>query len=459
MRRAAHSSRRRVGARAALPRRRGRTGRAPAAAGGARRCRPAAPAPTRRPCRGRARAGTPRARRAQRRRPTEPEAAERDRVAAKRGEHRDGGDRGEGDPDPERVDVRIECATTGPPGEPRWWASSAPAPVPISQPARLATSVIPTTSVAPTSKICERPAPAHVSRCRTSRWSRRRRVDARIAKPSSSTAASPPRISRRSPATRLVARIAEIVSVGAATVKISVACSSRRLGAVEPRVEACELPVVNRTRRDRDDPAVRARNERRVRQRCALERRTPSASRIGGRFSPPPPKYVESGAPGLNVGAADDVQERQFRRRRRAADLDQLAVGRRARARQAAAAEVEPAREPVDRAEVDERAAPRRLAEHDDARTEPGRGSAATALRASRSSCGYERSDCAGTPLHTAWIARSDGAAARAPAGRRGPAPRRCRRRSWPAPPRRRRCPRRRRSACAARACEAEAAP
>ena len=65
--------------------------------------------------------------------------------------------------------VKIECATTSPPGEPRWCASSAPAPVPTAQPAMLATSVMPTTSVAATSTICERRAPDQVSRCRTSR--------------------------------------------------------------------------------------------------------------------------------------------------------------------------------------------------------------------------------------------------------------------------------------------------
>ena len=61
------------------------------------------------------------------------------------------------------------------------------------------------------------------------------------------------------------------------------------------------------------------------------------------------------------------MQERELRRRRRAADLDQLAVRRRAAVRQPAAAEIEPAREPVDCAEVDERPAPRRLAEDEHA--------------------------------------------------------------------------------------------
>src|SRR5207245_471550 len=131
-----------------------------------------------------------------------------------------------------------------------------------AQPATVATTVMPTTSVAATSNSCELLAPAQVRRCRRSRWSRRSRVEASSAKPSRRTAASPPRIRRRSPATRLVARIDEIVRGG---------------GATEPQ---------------------------------------------------------------------------------------RLAVGGRAAARHAAAAQIEPARQPVDGAEVHERAAPRRLAEH-----------------------------------------------------------------------------------------------
>ena len=45
-----------------------------------------------------------------------------------------------------------------------------------------------------------------------------------------------------------------------------------RLRAIEPRVEARELPVVDRPRRDGDDPAVGARDERRVGQRRMVER-------------------------------------------------------------------------------------------------------------------------------------------------------------------------------------------
>src|SRR5205807_4070294 len=70
----------------------------------------------------------------------------------------------------------------------------------------------------------------------------------------------------------------------------------------------------------------------------------------------------------LERRAADDAQKREARRRGRAADLHELTVGTRAPVRQPAAAEVEPAREPVDGAEVHERAAPCRLAEHGDAR-------------------------------------------------------------------------------------------
>ena len=58
------------------------------------------------------------------------------------------------------------------------------------------------------------------------------------------------------------------------------------------------------------------------------------------------------------------MQEREVRRCGRTADLHELAVGGSAAPRHAAAAEIQPARQPVDGAEVHERAAPRRLAEH-----------------------------------------------------------------------------------------------
>src|SRR6266545_1254349 len=247
--------------------------------------------------------------------------------------------------------VRIEWATTGPPGEPRWRASSAPAPVPSSQPARLATSVIPTTSVAPTRKICERRAPAHVSRCRTFRWSRRSRVAAEDQQTFAGDAA------RRADRRDRVGRRGDREDVRL----LLESC----LRALEPRVEACELPVVDRTWRNRDDPAVRARDQRRVRQRRALEAEDAVGKQDRRSLLAAAAEVRRERRARRERCTADDMEERQLRGRWGAADLDQLAARRRARARQASAPNVEPAREPVDGAEVDERSAPRRLAEHD----------------------------------------------------------------------------------------------
>ena len=70
--------------------------------------------------------------------------------------------------------------------------------------------------------------------------------------------------------------------------------------------------------------------------------------------------------PAAEDAAADDVEVRESRCGGCAADLDELAAGRRARRRELPAAERDPAREPVDRAEVHEGTAPRRLPEDRD---------------------------------------------------------------------------------------------
>jgi hypothetical protein len=139
-----------------------------------------------------------------------------------------------------------------------------------------------------------------------------------------------------------------------------------RLRAVEPHAEARKIPVMDRTRCDGNDPAVRPRDQRRVGERCPLERQ----NAVGDQNRRPLPAAAEvrvERSAGPERRAADDVQKRQARRHGLAADLDQLAIRRGARARQAAAAKVEPAREPVDGPEVHERASPRRLAEDDQA--------------------------------------------------------------------------------------------
>src|SRR5947199_338910 len=88
---------------------------------------------------------------------------------------------------------------------------------------------------------------------------------------------------------------------------------------------------------------------------------TPPAPRVPGAI-PTPARPLQRSA-GRERRPADDVEVRELRLRRGAADLDQLAVARRASARQAAASEREPPREPVDRAEIDEGATPGRLPE------------------------------------------------------------------------------------------------
>ena len=223
--------------------------------------------------------------------------------------------------------VKIECARRARPGEPRWRARSAPAAVPIAQPASVASAVTPTISVAATSRICDcgragpREALANVAAGRgegASTRESRSRAAARPRRRRESAVAAPRRGSSRGSTA--------IVSVGAATVKMSERLLERRLRAAEPRVEPRELPVVDRARRDRDDPAVRSRDQRRVGKRRALERQDAVREQDRRPLPPPAPKYACSGAPGTKRRAADDVQERQFRLRRCAADLDELAV-------------------------------------------------------------------------------------------------------------------------------------
>ena len=182
--------------------------------------------------------------------------------------------------------VKSACSTTRPPGAPRWRASRAPAPLPAIQPAMLETTVIAATSAAVTSRICPRRAPNHVSRRRVASWSRRSRVDARTAKPRRRTAASPPRTSRRSPATRLVARTPAMVSRGACTEKMSLFSSSCdcALSMREPR-RARSQSWTDLGESGTTHPYVRAikgASGRGVRASPA----TPSASRMGGRFDP-----------------------------------------------------------------------------------------------------------------------------------------------------------------------------
>ena len=101
-----------------------------------------------------------------------------------------------------------------------------------------------------------------------------------------------------------------------------------------------------------------------VGQRHALERQHAVRKQDRRPFPAAAAEVRGEGRARLERRAADDVQEREARRRGRAADLHELAIGRSTTARQPAAAEVEPAWKPVDGAEVHERTAPRRLAEH-----------------------------------------------------------------------------------------------
>ena len=98
------------------------------------------------------------------------QAAERHGIDAERREHGRGGDGGEQEPDPERAGgedrVRDDEAARASRGGARAMHRLR---CPPTQPARLATTVSTRTSVAATRKICERLAPDHVSRRRTSR--------------------------------------------------------------------------------------------------------------------------------------------------------------------------------------------------------------------------------------------------------------------------------------------------
>ncbi len=136
---------------------------------------------------------------------------------------------------------------------------------------------------------------------------------------------------------------------------------------VEPVLEGGDLPFVDRPRRDGHDPTCGSCDHGGIRKRQSRERadavgeedRRPVRARRG--------EVRGERRARAQRRAADDVKVRQLRRDGSAADLHELAVRRRAGVRQPAAAEHEPAREPVDRAEIDERAAPRRLAEDEHA--------------------------------------------------------------------------------------------
>ncbi len=165
---------------------------------------------------------------------------------------------------------------------------------------------------------------------------------------------------------RPVARVAAIASVGADTLKRSVACSSfdcarssRAPNAgsshawIAPGSTGTTQPYVR---------AIVSASGSGVREKP----RTPFASRIGGRRPPVAAKYEPSGDPRRKTARPTDVKERQLRRSGCAADLHELAARRGARRGQAPAAQRDPAGEPVDGAEVHECSAPRRLPEDGD---------------------------------------------------------------------------------------------
>ncbi len=82
------------------------------------------------------------------------------------------------------------------------------------------------------------------------------------------------------------------------------------LGAIEPRAEARELPVVDRARRDGDDPAVRTRDERRVGKRRAIERDDAFGEQDRRALAAAGAEVRSERRAGPESGAADDVQER-----------------------------------------------------------------------------------------------------------------------------------------------------
>ena len=347
--------------------------------------------------------------------------------------------------------MKIECATTSPPGEPRWSARSAPAPG----------------SRRPADEARDDGDPDDLGE-RDEQDLRARR--ARPHEPAAHVAVIAPQARRREHGEaeqehgRVAAEDQQSFCGDAARRADRRDRAGRRddgedvgallelrLRAVEPRAEARELPVVDRARRDRHDPAVRARDRARRRAAaCGRTARRRRRARIGGRLPPPAPKYAASGAPALNVARPTTWRNGSFGATGAPPIWISSQSDGRAAARQAAAAKVEPAREAVDGAEIHERTAPRRLAEDEHAE----RLLAEDRLDRARARCGRAarsvRFDCAG---HAAphRLDRTVGRlrAARARAARRGPAPPRSPPRSSRAPPRRRRC-RARRSASAA---------
>ena len=137
--------------------------------------------------------------------------------------------------------------------------------------------------------------------------------------------------------------------------------SNRRV--IDAAREPGDLPVVKRSRRDRQHPPVRARDQLRVGKRCAPERER-TFGQEQRRCAGAAAAEVRAQWSVLRERAAsDDVQERQSRQTPATADEHELTALRRAPPRQPAASEPDPPPEAVDAAEVHERSAELRLPE------------------------------------------------------------------------------------------------
>src|SRR5207248_954519 len=136
--------------------------------------------------------------------------------------------------------------------------------------------------------------------------------------------------------------------------------------------------------------------------------RTPSATRIGGRCTPGATKYWLSGAPALNVARPTTWRNESFGATgapptcTTSQSCGRHGCGRRPLRRTSQ-------RETLSTAPRLTNAPPHVASRNTSTPNAGWSSTGCSAARARRSSCGYVRFDCPGTPLHTAWIARSDG--------------------------------------------------
>src|SRR5205085_1126910 len=135
---------------------------------------------------------------------------------------------------------------------------------------------------------------------------------------------------------------------------------------------------------------------------------TPLASRIGGRFDPAAAKYADSGAPARKVARPTTCRKGSFGAAGRppiCTSSQSCGVHRRGSRPLLRTIQRESSSTAPRLTNTPPHVAWRKTSTPNADWSSTG----FSAARANRSSCGKERFDCAGTPLHTAWIARSEG--------------------------------------------------